>query len=132
MSLNIWLLRETLAAIEAHPEQHHQGDFRCRSGMCFAGWAAQLAGGVWLVEEPVDPGELAYRDVDLLKAELDDGDDAHWNGAHSVVSASLRARRVLGLTGLQADLLFNGLNTVEQLRELVDEFARDEEVAACR
>lgn len=50
--LNVPLLDLTLATINYNPERHRQGAWRCGTGMCFAGWAAQLAGYQWAAESP--------------------------------------------------------------------------------
>lgn len=50
--LNVSLLDLTMATINYNPEQHYQGSWRCGTGMCFAGWAAQLAGYRWATESP--------------------------------------------------------------------------------
>lgn len=43
--INGKLLLETLAYIETHPEEWNQEQWRCQTGMCFAGHAALTAGG---------------------------------------------------------------------------------------
>jgi hypothetical protein len=41
------LFIEVLAHIEVEPATWMQGSYRCASGMCFAGWAAELSGYKW-------------------------------------------------------------------------------------
>jgi len=38
----------TLDYIKSHPEEWEQTEWRCESGMCFAGHAAILGGAVWV------------------------------------------------------------------------------------
>lgn len=47
MSINVPLLKTTLAYIEAHPEEWDQSEWRCGTGACFAGHAAILHGAKW-------------------------------------------------------------------------------------
>lgn len=44
MAANMDLIARTLGQIIVNPEEWHQGDWRCGSGMCFAGHAAALQG----------------------------------------------------------------------------------------
>ena len=44
-TINAPLLRQVLKQIETHPETWYQAEYRCESGMCFAGWACELTGG---------------------------------------------------------------------------------------
>lgn len=117
--INVALLKQTLAHIEANPGEWHQPRYRCGSGLCFAGWAVQLAGGQWyttadevlsdlLLAEPDEPGsyELAESDV-------------------CVVSADNRAERLLGLTEVQANRLFHEDNTRADLRLIVAELCQE-------
>lgn len=109
---NTGLLKQTLAHIEANPNEWEQEFYRCETGMCFAGWAAQLAGGKWaddpdgsyLVAEPEDPTE--ERDGDLI-------------------DIVFRARRILGLTGKQASKLFAAYNDITDLRRIVAELCAE-------
>ncbi|MGI5485194.1 hypothetical protein [Microtetraspora malaysiensis] len=120
MTLNIDLLKRTLEHIEATPEEWYQGAYRCGTGMCFAGWACTFAGGVWAGGPDEWDGE------DLI-ADEGDGDDASFlyedmNGNDVYgVSAGRRARRLLGLTPEQATDLFDGHNTLDDLRRIVAE-----------
>ena len=45
------LAYDTLDYIKAHPERWDQGEWRCSTGMCYAGWLATLAGGTWMDED---------------------------------------------------------------------------------
>lgn len=111
MTINVTLLDQTLAHIEAHPGEWNQDFWRCGTGMCFAGWACQLAGGQWAHLDP-DNEDLA----DYLHAEP--GDEALPN---ELITAQERATRILGLTNHQAATLFAGSNTLGDLRRIVAE-----------
>lgn len=117
---NVELLRRTLAHIEEPSTPWDQEDYRCETGMCFAGWAAQLAGGVW-VTGPDDPWS------DTLVADATD-DPAFLHDVHGTegISAARRAARILGLTPEQSYRLFAGGNDLETLRHIVDELCESE------
>lgn len=109
---NVALLRQTLAYIEAHPEEWNQAHWHCGTAACFAGRAALLAGGNWVndksscvVVAPDDPPS----DVFMVR-----GGEGH-------VLVEDRAKRVLGLTEEQADRLFAGGNNLDDLRSRVAE-----------
>lgn len=105
------LLEATLAHIETHSEDWDQAQWRCSTGMCFAGWACTLAGGTWLT----DPGDPL---ANLLIADSDEHVSC-WVDGVPVVNAELRARRLLGLTSEQASDLFHVSNTFDELCRLV-------------
>ena len=122
MAVNVKLLRKTLEHIKTHEDGWNQSDWRCESGMCFAGWAAQLAGGVWLNRHPAN----RYSDTYLLAKKADGTDSFKHNDFH-VVRASDRAQRVLGITNDQRCLLFASANSLEDLEDIV---SRIEEATA--
>lgn len=116
---NVALLDETLAWIWAHPEEWKQEYWRCETGMCFAGWAAELAGAVWLT------GTEDARSH-LVKAEADDPPEhislsAMRFGASDAVWVRTRAQRLLGLTWDEADALFMETNRLVDIRRIVGE-----------
>lgn len=118
---NVDLLRQTLAHIEAHPEGWYQKEFRCRSGMCFAGWSAELSGGLWAF----GPGDYY---ADLLRAESDDPpEDVQVVYGQHVVSAHQRAARLLGLEFRQSLRLFVADNKLPDLRRIVGELCSEVE-----
>lgn len=112
--VNVELLNETLAYIETHPEDWRQGEYRCGSGMCFAGWAATLSGREWLVP---DPDSMASN---LLSPEGDEEPSMLRGGVH----VHEVAERLLGLTDDQGFHLFAGLNTLEDIRRIVAELTK--------
>jgi hypothetical protein len=109
---NVALLKQTLAHIEANPHEWNQGEYRCETGMCFAGWAAILAGGQW---ENADP---ETGDVEYLVIEPDDEIAYVFDGG---IHVKWRAQRILGLTVDQRILLCAGSNTLDDLRSIVAE-----------
>jgi len=113
MTVNVDLLDRTLAQIEAHPETWEQRSYRCESGMCFAGWAALLAGGRWAEPENSWNGCLVAEDDDL--PEHTHGCDYGGPGVH----AHERAQRVLGLHEAIADELFCAGNDIDDIRRIV-------------
>lgn len=115
---NVELLKRTLAHIEAHPKTWEQDRYRCGTGMCFAGWAATLAGGRWVIEDLTDPPPSD--EAEYMVAEPEEGGEAYGK-----VWAPERARRVLGLTHLQASRLFAGQNHIDDLRRLVGELCEE-------
>jgi hypothetical protein len=52
------LLDAAIAHIEAHPETWVQGNYRCESGMCLAGWIGELTGARWAA----GPGDVGLRE----------------------------------------------------------------------
>lgn len=101
MAPNATLLREVLAQIETHPETWKQGDWRCGTGMCFAGWTGELTGGKWIADADsmiasylvVEPGDS----LNHLR---------HLREVGYAVGVEDRATRLLGLTQDQAGDLF--------------------------
>lgn len=47
LGFNTPLARKVIDQIIAVPEEWNQEDWRCGSGMCFAGWAIELSGYIW-------------------------------------------------------------------------------------
>lgn len=123
--------------------------------MCFAGWAAQLDGGEWLLPTAVeiekyvsdDEGKevvsfldprapltyQGYDDLDwvegpeLLIARPSDPIGRVFSVVHPisrrrvrVITASDRAKHVLGLTDEQAETLFEGSNTFQKVQKQVE------------
>jgi len=112
MKFNTYLADATIGAIEANPESHNQGDWRCETGMCFAGWAAVVNGAKWVYENPLDAPTA--HDQGLVYNE---------NGSEEHVSTY--ARRHLGLDLYHSDLLFWGGNTLEKIKEVVKDIANE-------
>ncbi len=125
---NVELLRKTLAHIEAHPQTWFQATWaeliegaaenECGTAFCFGGWAAVLHGATITVDDAPDgvadvlvtppPGEPANR--------YDPAAD-HWDE----IDIHAYARGVLGLTYEQGVKLFDGFNTLDDLRRIVSE-----------
>lgn len=51
---NVGRLLQTLRAIENNPQTWKQDAWRCKTGMCFAGWTVELAGMKWKSNDPYD------------------------------------------------------------------------------
>jgi len=124
MSPNVPLLRQTMAQIEAHPEQWDQGswtkELTCGTAYCFAGWAAVLSGARFAKNAysqefrscVIPPGRILPVDVadyaaDLLGVE-------HYETERSDEDNYVH--------------LFNGGNDLDDLRQIVDELCADAEV----
>lgn len=114
---NVALLRQTLAHIEANPDEWNQRHWRCGTGMCFAGWAATLAGGQWYEDD-----QSVHRD-ELIAEDGDTGEYDH--GGVITVHVDDRARRILGLDEGQAERLFDAVNNLHDLRRIVGELTED-------
>ena len=141
--VNIELLRKTLEAIKANPEHWDQGVWRCSTGMCFAGWASQLAGAVYLVPmkladstRPVIVGSgvalaRGRTFADVVMHESIEGSAYLWDADGRDVQMPHTARaenfaeRALGLTSDQAAALFHSDNTLDALELMVERLAAD-------
>lgn len=140
--MNIELMERTLAHIEANPEHWQQTTWRCSTGMCFAGWAATLAGVEWVVPDPGKAYELdgngnytygwcTTGDV-YVPSGMEVQSACEFRG-RLVASVEVVAKKVLGLNGWQARQLFCATNNLDALRYYVEEYrvrdleAREEE-----
>ena len=122
--IDIDLLQAAMDNIHKHPEQHHQGHWRCNSGQCLAGWVALTAGVEWanesrytelyeFVELPEDFDLSAYTKIGEDDWETPDG----WVSSlrrdeqgKLVMHVAEYARMALGLSQKEADRLFSGGN----------------------
>ena len=156
---NVPLLRKTMDFIREHRERWNQQAWffamdedaqrerlghvytfnpddlgSCGTVGCFAGWAAQFAGGKSILALPQAAylrGKVHHRDMhlaDLLVPEPEDEEvdlncwlqEGHpMNGTWYVHSAR-RAQRVLGLGSYTATVVFGGANTFERLEGQVE------------
>jgi len=119
---NTALARKALKYITNHPNEWDQANWRCESGMCFAGIVDQIAGGQWTVQPP--SGRMA--DVFLVAnlADEDAGLTIRTFGEHRVVTAADRASRLLGIWAhnpLDIDL-YSTVNSLEDLERFVDAY----------
>lgn len=104
---NVELALRTLAQINATPEEWNQSSWRCNSGMCFAGWAAQLAGFEWAPDHDWENGTTSPSENLVMP-----------NGAQ--LSAGTVAHYALGLHNLDdAPDLFNGGNGLDDLGRMI-------------
>lgn len=129
---NIELAREVLAYIGEHPETHKQASYRCSTGMCFAGWAAQLAGGKWLVP----PTHTKFDESGMICYLFLEEDDPQDHIVHledvpghdqpvAAVDVDDRAVRILDITEGQSAQLFDSWNTLESLTAMIDRLEED-------
>lgn len=119
---NVPLLKRTLAHIKANPSGWNQDNWRCGTGMCFAGRAAILAGGTWYSPDPDERG--IYEGLPVAVLMLADGDDdpedvAVLPNGTRVVHVRDRAQRILGLTYDDAEELFAASNMLWNLETIV-------------
>lgn len=127
-SEQIALVQQALAYIEAHSDEWEQGTWRCQTGMCIAGHALRLAGRQWALPEP--SLTMPWKNS-LLKAGPNDPTEIQWFDSLlglDVVTASDAAERLLGLTKIEADILFAGTNTIDTLRKNVAQIVAGESV----
>lgn len=129
--VNVPLLRKTLEVVEQEAAkmdagetcQWDQGEWRCGTGMCFAGWAVHLDGGKWATEE------LFSDHFDDLVAEPEDrAPMTPWDhvdfGVKAVTQVGERAQRILGLTNEEQQSLFAGINGIEDIRRVTSKILR--------
>jgi hypothetical protein len=112
VTVNKELLRRTMAFIEANPSKHNQLAW-CGTAQCFAGWACSFEG--W---RPLDLHERSafYADDDDEDG-FDPSSAVKQGGTIALVEDV--AQSLLGLDVYQAALLFDGDNTVDDLRDHV-------------
>lgn len=111
---NVALLRKTMEHIESHPQEWEQRHWICGSTACFAGHAVLI-----------DGGESAFHHAYVIART----DDPAWHVHGGQISILRRAQHILGLTLAQAIDLFEGSNTMDDLRIKVDELIRRAEAA---
>lgn len=132
---NFALLDATLAYIEKNPDEWDQSNWRCDTGMCFAGWAAALAGGQYLLDvEQVEifnrsmPWELPpdwprHRGQFASPELLVEDEERGW----ITEPARERAIEVLRISHTQANALFAAGNNLQTLRRMVAALHEDPE-----
>lgn len=112
---NAPLLYQTLGFLETHPEYWDQGNwasipygqesekavdpFKCEAKGCFAGWAAIFSGALW----------------------SPDGSSAVSQDGTVIGSIDEYARDALGLNEYQSNRLFNGSNTIADMKQVIKE-----------
>lgn len=138
--VDLELLDAALAAIDADPQSWNQDYWRCSTGMCLAAHAATVAGAKWIaapggglqVPLPDDARQLLTAGV-ASECVLDPGFHGPVSrvrlgtvlAEHGVVHVADWTRARLGLSDAQADALFDGDNTREQLQAMRDALADD-------
>lgn len=120
MTINISLMRKVLEHITAHPEQVNQetwgtrqeGTGRgCGTTHCFAGWTVVLSHHrpLWMESESDDHG-LFHMDYVRLR------------DSYEVRAVGAVAAAELGLTEMEADVMFNECETITSLWEMAEHF----------
>jgi hypothetical protein len=118
---------ETYVQIFRNPQTFNQGSWRsasrCNTTFCFAGHVANNAGGKWLggPESDVSSSLLYDPAVDTNPVEI----EADYFGTPikvEIVSASNRAKDLLGLSEYDAYSLFSGANSLDKIRSLITEY----------
>lgn len=111
MKFNTDLARLALKEIENRPEEWNQENWRCGTGMCFAGFVAELAGARWATKN--------WRANAGYEVVAPDGER---------MTVAQFAARALGFDQKEYECgnagmidLFSALNTRENLRHLIDE-----------
>jgi hypothetical protein len=110
-TINVELLASVLAYIERHPQEHKQQNWgergtSCGTTFCFAGTAALMDGAtlLWGKESAANSRELLYGVMDY---------------SGQVTSVEKYARHELGLTTDEADTLFGGYISLDDIRSYV-------------
>jgi hypothetical protein len=117
--INVEELRLIVKQIEAHPETWYQRTWAkqesCGTSFCVAGHAVYRAG------------------YDVLWGEMLGDTSTATDCAHpesqAVVSISVMARELLGLTEYQSGTLFNGSNSLDDIKAVVEALAVVEEAS---
>lgn len=120
MTINVDLLRATIAHIEANPAEANPAEWKQSTWrMCLAAHAAILGGGRWVHQD-----RAGY-----LTPEPDDPDHhlAKLRGGEQATHAADRAQRILGLTDDQAERLFYTTNDLGRLILIASELCEEAE-----
>lgn len=108
MNPNIELLDKALKIIEEHPEHWNQSHWHCGTSHC-------LAGHIYLIihELPYDCGSI-NNDEDCPLDDYDDDvlENTYWD-----------AKKALNISTKDADMLFDGENTLDDLKRMRDDLA---------
>lgn len=126
MTINVDGLTRTLAHIEANPKDWNQAYYRCGTSFCYAGWFAILDGAKLEKPDPMIPLWMACGWSSLEDAVLDN-ETAEWERPEENLNLWLTcgetiasyAEKRLGLTDRQSCELFDGDNTMQDLRRIV-------------
>ncbi len=121
--INKFLLKATMEQIEQHPELWDQDVWLtdCGTKACFAGWASKLSGFKPVV---IPASETPLGEIYVSAVNEDDVHVSDW------------AAEKLGLTSNEVDVLFDGSNSMGDLRRYVsalldDKSILDEEEDTC-
>src|SRR6476619_6827832 len=113
---NVPLLLKALDHIEHHPDEWDQEKWICGTTACFAGHAVLIDGGV----------PAPDRNGVFVKARDDDDPECVFQRPEGAITAVRdRATRILRLTRWRAGFLFDGGNTLNDVRAEVYRLAGD-------
>lgn len=130
------LLDEAIEQIELHAQaddgQWSQGEWRCSTGQCLAGWVSQLAGAEWAYPADHDCADevIAGADDEAYSYSSFDNPDLR------VICAREKAMLLLGLDpndypdDVMAHRLFGAGNSLENIKRHRERFARHVEAKA--
>lgn len=126
--LNTKALIDTYAYVRDHPEEWRQVTWVCGTTACFAGHAALHVFGARLSGQEEESVVLTEEDADLLNTHdadyvirRDSGEQGEWQ-AGDETHISHFAAAALGLTDAQRTELFYALNTMADLKRLIEEY----------
>lgn len=105
---NIDLAKRVLDHILRNPREHKQDQWRCQSGMCFAGWACVLSGAEFVSDDPDHEDYYYVRDLNGEKVPL-------WD----------HATDALGIDILTSTALFEADNTIQDLELMIAALSKE-------
>lgn len=123
----------TATHLNLHPEEHKQSQWRCATGMCFAGHYASISGEVkWLFSAEEMDGLLyqdylvevrttyGKRDVSIESVVVDD-DGERWHVASWV-------QKHMGIRYVESDNLFHYANSRRDIDQMVKQYLNGEKI----
>lgn len=121
--MNIVALNAALDWIEANPDQHNQGEWRCGTGMCLAGVVCHLDPDTAWYSHADDYTDVLCMDHERAAAEVVRVAEATPTGVGALLlTIPFRASQILGING-GYEGLFAPDNTLTDLREMATELA---------
>jgi hypothetical protein len=130
---NLLLLDEAIEQIELHPETWEQGDWRCKTGMCVAGWVVTKNGDEWATDLSEDYGSdlvLVPKGTEgvlnAITAEYYTDNGVTVPEGMALIRADKRAEQLLGLEVPSAHDLFGGGNSLDEIKRMREQMARGE------
>lgn len=120
------IFQKAVHQINTHPESHRQGKWRCQTGMCFAGWVAELSGETMWVDriEDLEPNQ----DAPFLWA-LPPRDSTEQPSYYHVDEW---VTKFLGLSVAEAETLFQPGNEASYFSEALQAYLNGENLIRAR